>query len=83
MPELAAEISRTAGRDVVYRDVPPERYRELLTAAGVPPAVADAALDTYRAIAEGEYAEASAVLSGLIGRPTTPLADAVAAFLKN
>ncbi|MGH3248676.1 MAG: SDR family oxidoreductase [Trebonia sp.] len=83
LPELAAEISRAARRDVVYQDVPPEQYRELLIAAGLPSLVADAALDTRRAIAEGEFAGTSAVLSGLIGRPTTPLADAVAAFLKN
>jgi NAD(P)H dehydrogenase (quinone) len=82
LPELAAEISRVAGRDVVYQNVPPEQYRELLIAAGLPPLVAAAALDTRRAIAEGELAGTSAALSGLIGRPTTPLADAVAAFLK-
>jgi NAD(P)H dehydrogenase (quinone) len=83
LPELAAEISRAAGRDVVYQNVPPEQYRELLITAGLPPMVADAALDTRRAVAEGEFAGTSPVLSGLIGRPTTPLADAVAAFLKN
>ena len=83
LPELAAEISRAAGRDVMYQDVPPEQYRELLIAAGLPPMVAGAALDTRRAIAEGEFAGTSAVLSGLIGRQTTLLADAVAAFLKN
>ena len=83
LPELAAEISRAAGRDVVYQDVRPEQYRELLIGSGLPPMVADAALDTCRAVAEGEFAGTSTVLSGLIGRPTTPLAEAVAAFLKN
>lgn len=83
LPDLAVEISRAAGRDVVYQDVRPEQYRELLMAAGLPPIVADAALDTRRAIAEGEFEETSAVLSDLIGRPTTPLSDVVAAFLRN
>jgi NAD(P)H dehydrogenase (quinone) len=81
--DLAAEISRAVGRDIVYQDVPPEQYRELLIAAGLPPIVAGAALDTRRAIAEGEFAGTPGDLSALIGRPTTPLADAVAAFLKN
>lgn len=83
LPDLAVEISRAAGRDVVYQDVRPEQYRELLMAAGLPPIVADAALDTRRAIAEGEFEETSAVLSDLIGRPTTPLSNVVAAFLRN
>jgi NAD(P)H dehydrogenase (quinone) len=82
LPDLAAEVSRAAGRDVLYQDVRPEQYRELLMAAGLPPMVADAALDTRRAIAEGEFAETSAVLSDLIGRPTTPLANVVAAYLR-
>jgi NAD(P)H dehydrogenase (quinone) len=83
LPDLAVEISRAARRDVVYQDVRPEQYRELLMAAGLPPIVADAALDTRRAIAEGEFEETSALLSDLIGRPTTPLSDVVAAFLRN
>ena len=81
--DLAAEISRAAGRDVGYQDVPPEQYRELLIAAGLPPIVVAAALDTRRAIAEGEFDGTPGDLSALIGRPTTPLADAVAAFLKD
>jgi NAD(P)H dehydrogenase (quinone) len=81
--DLAAEISRVVGRDVVYQDVSPEQYRELLIAAGLPAIVVAAALDTRRAIAEGEFEGTPGDLSALIGRPTTPLADAVAAFLKN
>ena len=81
--ERGVDVRRAAGRDIVYQNVPPEQYWELLITAGLPPMVADAALDTRRAIAEGEFAGTSAVLSGLIGRPTTPLADVVAAFLKN
>jgi NAD(P)H dehydrogenase (quinone) len=81
--DLAAEISRAVGRDIAYQDVPPEQYRELLAAAGLPPTVVVAMLDTRRAIAEGEFDGTPGDLSALIGRPTTPLADVVAAFLKN
>jgi NAD(P)H dehydrogenase (quinone) len=83
LPELAAEISRAAGRDVGYRNVPAAEHRQLLIAAGIPPLVADVFLDTYRAIAEGRLAGTPGVLSGLIGRPATSLTDAVTAFLKN
>jgi len=83
LPDLAAEISRAVGRDVAYQGVPPERYRELLIAAGLPPTVVAAALDIRRAIAAGEFDGTPGDLSALIGRPTTSLADAVAAFLKN
>jgi NAD(P)H dehydrogenase (quinone) len=83
LPELAAEVSRVVGRDVAYQDVSPDQYRELLAAAGLPPTVVVAVLDTRRAIAEGEFDGTPGDLSALIGRPTTSLADAVAALLKN
>lgn len=57
-------------------------HRKLLVAAGLPDPVADMLTDADRGIREGELTTTSGDLSTLIGRPTTPLADAVAALVK-
>jgi NAD(P)H dehydrogenase (quinone) len=81
MAELAAEVSRRVGRTVLYRDLPPEQYKAVLTGAGVPGPYADMLVDSDLGIAKGELNDSSGDLRRLIGRPTTPLADAVAAAL--
>lgn len=45
MAELAAEVSRRAGKPIVYRDLPPYQYRPILTGAGLPGAAADLYVD--------------------------------------
>ncbi len=82
MAELAAEVSRQVGRTIAYRDLPPEQYRTVLTGAGVPGPYADLLVDSDLGIAKGELDDSSGDLRRLIGRPTTPLAEAVAAALK-
>ena len=82
MAELAAEVARAAGKPVVYRDVPPAEYRAVLTGAGLPGGYADLLVDSDLGIAKGELDDRSGELSHLIGRPTTPLAAAVAAALR-
>jgi NAD(P)H dehydrogenase (quinone) len=82
MAELAAEVSRRAGRTIVYRDLPPAEYEAVLTGAGVPAPYAKALADSDLGVARGELDDASGDLRRLIGRPTTPLADAVAAALR-
>jgi NAD(P)H dehydrogenase (quinone) len=80
--ELAAEVSRQSGQEVGYLDLPEAEYAGLLqNAAGLPEPVAQlfAAVDT--SIARGDLFDDSRTLSRLAGRPTTPLADAVAAAL--
>jgi len=81
MAELAAEVARQVGRTIVYTDLPPEQYKAILTGAGVPGPYADLLVDSDLCIARGELDDASGDLRRLIGRPTTPLADAVAAAL--
>lgn len=82
LADLAAEISRQSGRDIPYRDLPPADYTAALIAAGVPASWAQAlpALDVEAA--KGALFDDGHVLSGLIGRPTTPLQDSVAAALQ-
>ena len=81
LKELAAEISELSGRTVVYQDVSVAELTGILSGAGLDAGTAGfvAALD--EAIARGELYTASTELSRLIGRPTTPLADAVRAAL--
>jgi NAD(P)H dehydrogenase (quinone) len=77
MAELAAEVSRQAGRPVDYRDLPPAEYRAILTGAGLPGPVADIYVDADVNAARGELDDRTGELRRLIGRPTTPLAESV------
>ena len=79
--ELAEVLSKATGQEITYQAVSPAEHDELLVAAGIPRIAADLFTDTYAGIADGQLAEATGQLSALIGRPTTSLADAVAAIL--
>lgn len=73
--ELAAALSEVAGRDVVYRPVSQAELVTELVGVGIDEPIAQfvAALDAN--IAAGALSEIDPVLSELIGRPTTPLAE--------
>jgi NAD(P)H dehydrogenase (quinone) len=81
--DFAAAITEAAGTPVTYQDVSPQQHRQLLVAAGLPEPVADMLVDADRGIRDGELAATTGDLRSLIGRPTTPLADAVAALVKS
>ncbi|AUH41223.1 NAD(P)H-binding protein [Streptomyces sp. CMB-StM0423] len=81
LPEYAAEVARQSGAQVGYRDLPPAEHRRVLLGAGLPEAMADVLVDVDAAVSRGLLAGTSGELSRLIGRPTTPLAEAVAAGL--
>lgn len=81
LAELAAEVSRQAGKPIVYRDLPPDQYRGVLVGAGLPGPVADVYVDADVQASKGALDDASGELRRLIGRPTTPLAAAVRAAL--
>ena len=82
MSELAAEVSRQAGKPVPYAELPPEAFGGVLRGAGLPGPFADVLVDADVNIARGELDDRSGDLRRLIGRPTTPLRDAVAAALR-
>lgn len=82
MAELAAEVSKQTGKHIAYQDLPVEQYAKTLAAAGVPEAFADLLADTSLAIAHGDWYSDRTDLHQLIGRPSTPLAEAVAVALK-
>jgi len=73
----AAELAAASGREVVYRNLPQEDYASALVAAGLPDGYAGILADSDRGIAAGELFTDSGDLSRLIGRPTTPLAEAI------
>ena len=83
LAEYAAELSRQSGREVAYHDVPAEVYQGILVGAGVPEPMAGILVDVdVSAIRRGLLEGGSGDLSRLTGRPTTPIADSVAAALK-
>jgi NAD(P)H dehydrogenase (quinone) len=81
LSDLAAEISLQTESTIPYRDVPESEFAAVLTSFGLrePLARTLAALDV--GAAQGALFDDSQRLSALIGRPTTPLAVAVAAAL--
>ncbi|MBL1102520.1 SDR family oxidoreductase [Streptomyces coffeae] len=81
LAEYAAMIAERTGREIVYNPVSPDAYQSVLTGAGLPGPVAEILADSDTAVARGRLAATSGELSRLIGRPATPLAEAVAVAL--
>jgi NAD(P)H dehydrogenase (quinone) len=81
MEALAAEVSRHAGKTVVYKDLPKAEYKAGLVGAGLPEPVAELYADSDVGIANGQLDDSTGDLRRLIGRPTTTLAAALAATL--
>jgi NAD(P)H dehydrogenase (quinone) len=79
--EFAEEVTRQSGTKVVHTYIPPEQQKAVLTGAGLPDGVADVIVDVDDAINRGRLAGTPGDLSRLIGRPTTPIADTIAAAL--
>ncbi|EAU68794.1 SDR family oxidoreductase [Stigmatella aurantiaca] len=82
LTDLAAEVSRQSGKTIVYKNLPPDQYQGVLTQAGVPGPFAEVLVDSDLGAARGELNDSSGDLRRLIGRPTTPLANAVSAALQ-
>ena len=79
--DLAAEVSRQTGRSIGYTDLPQAIYAQTLESFGLPAGFAAVLADADAGAAGGALFDDSRTLSRLIGRPTTPLADAVRAAL--
>ncbi|GAA2421736.1 NAD(P)H-binding protein [Streptomyces glaucus] len=79
--EYAAELSRRTGREITYNAVTPEALTGILTGAGLPEPLAAVLAGVDASIARGELVVSTGDLSRLIGRPTTLIAEAVAAAL--
>jgi NAD(P)H dehydrogenase (quinone) len=82
LTQLAAEISRQAGKVIPYRNLEPADYAAALTGFGLPDDFAKAIAGWDYGAAQGALFDDGHQLSKLIGRPTTPLAETVAQALK-
>jgi len=80
---LASEISKQTGKEVLYKDLSPADYAAALEGGGLPKALAEVVASFDVGAAQGALFDDSHQLSKLLGHPTTPLADAVAAALKS
>ena len=81
LADLAAEISRQTGKDIPYVNLPEADYAKALEGAGLPAPVAAVYAGFDAGAAQGALDADGAALAGLIGRPSTPLADSVKAAL--
>ena len=80
--ELAAEIAKQSGKAVVFNNFPQADYAKALVGFGLPEGFAAVLADSDAKSANGALEDDSKTLSRLIGRPTTPMKDAVKVALK-
>lgn len=81
LSELAAELSKQSGKNVVYQNLSEADYASALRGVGLPDAFASLLADSDTGASKGGLFDDSHTLSKLIGRPTTPLADSIKAML--
>lgn len=79
--ELAAAASEVLGRDVVYRPLTAQEHTAALLAAGLDEGLVGFLVALDANVGEGLLAETTDTLSTLLGRPTTPLVEGLAAAL--
>ncbi|MBN9140647.1 MAG: NmrA family NAD(P)-binding protein [Micrococcales bacterium] len=77
--ELASAIGEVLGREIAYVAQTPEEQAAALSAAGLDEGTVGFVVGLDANIAAGDLAEVTHELSGLIGRPTTPLVDTLRA----
>lgn len=79
--DFAAAASELLGVPVVHRDASPDEQLALLREAGLDEGLAGFFVTVDHDIARGDLADATDDLRTLLGRPTTPLADALRALV--
>lgn len=81
--ELAAAASEVVGREVAYQRLTNAEHVAALETAGLDAGTAGFVAGIDDAISRGVLADATPTLATLIGRPTTPLVDALRAALSS
>jgi NAD(P)H dehydrogenase (quinone) len=76
--ELAAAATTLSGMPIAFRDVTPEEHLERLTSSGLDAATAAFVVALDQNTRAGLLDETGGDLRGLLGRPTTPLAEGLA-----
>ncbi|MFE5894149.1 SDR family oxidoreductase [Streptomyces sp. NPDC056462] len=82
LAEYAAELSRQTGKEIADNRFSADALVGILAGAGLPEPFAVILAGVDASIEKGELVVDSGDLSRLAGRPTTPLAEAIAAGLK-
>ena len=83
LSDLAAEVTKQSGTEVIYRNLPPSEYEAALLSFGLPRMIVDVVVDADVKTRNGALDSSSRHLFELLGRPTTALAEAVATALRN
>ncbi|PJR60303.1 SDR family oxidoreductase [Raoultella sp. T31] len=81
LSELAAELSKQSGKNVMYQNLSEADFAAALKSVGLPAGLADMLADSDVGAAKGGLFDDSRTLSALIGRPTTPLAESIKGIL--
>ncbi|MFZ6655617.1 SDR family oxidoreductase [Undibacterium sp. TJN19] len=81
LEELAEEVSKQAGRKIVYQNLPPAEYGAMLLGFGLPQFIVDVVVDADVNAVQGELDSPARDLSELLGRKSTALSDAIKAAL--
>ncbi|MQB35451.1 SDR family NAD(P)-dependent oxidoreductase [Agrobacterium tumefaciens] len=79
LTDLANTIGSVAGRPVTYQDMPKAKFKQALIGMGLPDVLAELIAESDIGASKGELEDHGRQLSALIGRPTTPLRQTVAA----
>lgn len=83
LAEFSAEIAHQSGKKVDYVNLPEAEFARALLGAGLPEGLANMLADSDAGAEKGGLFDDSHSLSKLIGRPTTPVKDVIAATLKS
>lgn len=83
LAEFSAEIAHQSGKKVDYVNMPEAEFAKALLGAGLPEGLANMLADSDAGAEKGGLFDDSHTLSKLIGRPTTPVKDVIAATLKS
>ncbi len=81
LKELAATVAEVTGTDVTYTDLPADELTTVLVGAGLPEGYAAVLADADLGLGRGELYVDRTDLEALLGRPATPLAEALRAAL--
>jgi NAD(P)H dehydrogenase (quinone) len=80
--DLAAAVAKASGKPVAYVNMSQAEYAQALEGFGLPAGYASILADSDAASGHGALFDDSHTLSRLIGRPTTPMDETVAAAVK-
>ncbi len=81
LSELASEISKVAGKEVLYINLPEKEYTEKLISFNVPGPFAEILANSDAKAAKGDLYSNSTDLTDLIGKKVTPLKEQIKSFL--